>query len=229
MNRRTFLQRSSFIIPGLSVAGMLGTTPRKLFATNTFPESLSLSVVTDRPEKALALIQELLDQVKLPNKNIRYTEYVLHGNHMGDIAYTRSGQLIDFRKDNKPVCAELRRIAARLDLPRSCENPLLANFSCDEGVQKPAGIRVFKDNELIIEKSFPAQPETIHFDGVHGKVVLEVGKDNSVRFAETSCTHKTCMTMGPISQAGQNLVCIPNQIIATIAGTNMSGVDSITF
>ena len=229
MNRRTFLQRSSLIIPGMTVAGMLGAIPRKLVANNALPKSFSLSVVTDQPEKALALIQELLDQVKLPTKNMRYTEYVLHGDHVADIAYTRSGQLIDFRRENEFVCSELRTIASRLDLPRFCSNPVLAQFSSDAGVQKPSGILIFKDNELIIEKSFTAVTEAIHLEGVNGKVVLELNKDRSVRFAETSCAHKTCMTMGSISQAGQNLVCIPNQIAVTIAGTNISGVDSITF
>ena len=229
MDRRTFLQRSSLILPGLSLAGMLGTTPRKLSASETIPMSFSLSVVTDRPEQALVLIQDLLNEVKLADKTIRYTEYVLHGTHVADIAYTRSGQLVDYRKDNSTVSAELRAIAARLDLPRTCEKPLLVHFSWDEGLQKPSGIRVFKENELIIEKSFPTYYEAIHLEGTNGKVVLELGKDHSVRFAETSCAHKTCMTMGAISQAGQNLVCIPNQIAVTIAGTNISAVDSMTF
>ena len=229
MDRRTFLQRSALVIPGVTVAGILGATPRKLFAGTTLPKSFSLSIVSDKPEKAVAMIQQLLEQANLPNKNIRYTEYILHGSHVADIAYTQSGELIDFRKDNQPISSQLREIAASLNLPRTCENPVLAHFSCDEGIQKPSGIRVFKNNELIIEKSFPVHSEIIHLDGNDGRVVVEVGKDHSVRIAETSCTHKTCMNMGSISQAGQNLVCIPNQVAVTIAGTNLSGVDSISF
>jgi hypothetical protein len=229
MDRRTFLQRSSLILPGLSAAGLLGTAPSKLIAANALPASISLAVVTDQPDKTLALVQELLKQVELPEKNIRYTEYVLSGNHVADIAYTRSGRLIDFRKDNQPLSAQLRTIAARLDLPHHCENPLLTHFSINEGLQQPSGIRIFKDNQLIIEKSFPVKTETIDLDGTKGRVVLELGKDRSIRFVETSCAHKTCMSMGPINQAGQNLVCIPNRIAVTINGTNISAVDSITF
>jgi hypothetical protein len=59
--------------------------------------------------------------------------------------------------------------------------------------------------------------------------VLELAKDHSVRFAEAACAHKTCMNMGRVSQAGQNLVCIPNRIAVTITGTSISGVDSITY
>jgi hypothetical protein len=229
MDRRTFLRQSSLMIPGISMAGMLGVTPGKSLAASAFSKSFSLSVVTDQPDKALVMVQELLKQIELPDKNIRYTEYILHGDHVADIAYTRSGQLINFYKDNEPVCTELRKIASRLDMPHSCENPLMAHFSCEAGVQKPTGIRVFKDNQMIIEKSFPNRTETIQLDAPKGKVVLELTKDHSVRFAEASCTHKTCMTMGPISQAGQNLVCIPNRVAVTITGTNLTGVDSVTF
>ena len=229
MDRRTFLHRSSLMIPGITLAGMLGVTPWNLVAASAIPKSFSLSVVTDQPEKALVMIQELLKKIKLPDKNIRYTEYMLHGNHIADIAFTRSGQLIDFRADNEKICSDLRNIAARLDMPHSCENPLMAHFSCDAGVQKPEGIRVFKDNQMIVEKSFPDRTERIHLDGSNGEVVLEVTKDHSVRFAKVSCAHKTCMTMGSISQAGQNLVCIPNRVAVTITGTNISGVDSTTF
>ena len=229
MKRRTFLQRSTLIIPGLSAAGLLGIDPQKLVAGVQPPDSFSLSVVTDRPEKAVALVQELLDKMNMKDKNIRYSEYILHGDHVADIAYTRAGRLIDFHKAEDSLSAGLRTIAARLDLPRSCENPLLSHFSCDEGVQKPAGIRIFKDEQLILEKTFPVYTEAIHLEGVHGKVVLEMTKDHAVRFAETSCKHKTCMNMGAISQAGQNLVCIPNRISVSVMGTSISAVDSVTF
>ena len=183
----------------------------------------------DKQEKSLALLQELLNTINLPDKNIRYTECKLHGNHISDIAYTYSGRLIDFRESDLPLCAELRRITAKLNMPHSCENPTMAHLSYNEGIQKPNGIKIFRDNELISEKEFPADTEMIQINGVHGKVILEVNKNHTVRFTESSCTHKTCMTMGPINQAGQNLVCIPNRIVVTIDGKNISGVDSFTF
>lgn len=229
MNRRTFLQNSSLIIPGISVAGMLGATPGKLFADSSNLQSFSLSIVSDQPDKANVMIQELLNRVKLPHKNIHYTEYILHGNHIADIAYTRSGQLINFHHQDGPVSNTLRKISARLNLPRSCENPVLAHFSCEQGIQKPTGIQIFKGNELIMEKAFPEKKEVLDLNGLKGKVTLEIAGDRSVRFIDTSCKHKTCLNMGAISQAGQNLVCIPNQIAVTIKGTNISGVDSVTF
>ena len=227
MDRRTFFKNSSLFISGLSASGMIGSTG-KLFAENS-SQSFTLSVITDHPDKAISYLQALLNQSKFSNKHIHYTEYVLHGNHISDIAYSRSGRLVDYRKESQVFCSELRHIASELELPRSCENPVLVQFSCDEGIKKPSGIRVFKNNEVIIEKPFPANSESIDINGEKGRVVLELSQDHTLRFAETSCKHKTCMNMGPINQAGQNLVCIPNRIAVTITGTDISGVDSITF
>ena len=229
MNRRLFLQKSTFFIPGLTVAGILGANPRKLLADSASPNSFSLSVVTDQSDKALVMLQDLLGKMKLRGKNIRYTEYILHGTHVADIAYTKTGKLIDYRCTDGQMSEGLRKIASELGLPRDCTNPVLAHFSCEEGMQKPTGIRVFKGDELVLEKPFPTDGEILELDGLKGKMSVEVTKDRSVRFVEASCHHKTCMKMGPISQAGQNLVCIPNQITVAIAGKDISGVDSISF
>ena len=174
-------------------------------------------------------MQELFNQVKLQSKNIRYTDYQLQGKHIADIAFTRSGQLIDFRKKDGRLATKLRKIADQLDFPRVCYDPLLIHFLCEQGIQKPTGIQIYNSNKLILEKTFPTKTEIIHLEGLKGNVVLELAKDHSVRFVESSCKHKTCMTMGTINKAGQNLVCIPNQIAVTINGTNTSGADSITF
>jgi hypothetical protein len=141
MDRRTFLQQSSLMIPGLSLVSMLGTLQRKLFAAVSSPESFSLSVVTDRPEKAIVLIQDLLKHVKLPDKNIRYTEYILHGHHMADVAYTRSGQLISVKTKKRYVpncvrllpgwtCPDLARTHFWLIFPVTmvCKNRLASAF-----------------------------------------------------------------------------------------------------
>lgn len=229
MNRRAFLQKSSLIMPGLGVAGILGSMPRKLFAEPVKMGSLSLSIVSDQPDKAVAMVQQLLNRSKLAQRHIHYTEYVLHGNHMADIAFTHSGQLIDFHHQDGPLLGELLKIAKHLNFPHSCNNPVLSHFSIENGIQKPSGIQVFKNNQLILEKAFPEKTETVAIDAPKGRIVLEVTSDHSVQFVETSCKHKTCMNMGKINQAGQNLVCIPNQISVAIAGTDISGVDSITF
>lgn len=148
---------------------------------------------------------------------------------MADIVYTQSGQLIDFYKKDNPLSVQLRKIAKDLDMPRTCTDPVLSHFSVGQGVQIPKNFRIFKDNALILEQTFPEKPQTIAIDGAIGKLVLEASADRSLRFVKTSCRHKTCMTMGKINQAGQNLVCVPNQITVAIAGQSVSAVDSITF
>jgi hypothetical protein len=227
MDRRKFFQHSSYLFTGLTAFGIFGTS-RKIFAKN-LSRSFTISIVTDHPDKALTAIQTLLNKNKFRQQPIHYTEYMLHGKHISDIAYTNAGRLIDFRIEDQPLCVELRKIATGLELPRSCENPLLAHFSADIGIRKPSGIRISQNNEVIIERSFPVQTETIEISDEKGKVVLELSPNHNVRIIEASCKHKTCMKMGRISQAGQNLVCIPNRIDVTITGTDLSGVDSVTF
>ena len=229
MDRRSFLKQSSLIVPGLTAAGLAGTTTRKLFANNPVTRPFSLSVVTDRPLSVLPLVQKLLERVDLPDKNIRYTEFTLPGSHISDIVYTRSGMLIDYRNGNDPVLTGIRDIAKLLDMPYTCDEPLLAHFSCDEGIRKPAGIRIFRDNMLIIEKKFPTRTETMQIEGPQGPSVLELGQDHTLRFLESPCRHKTCISSGSISQAGQSLVCIPNRITASITGTDISGVDARSY
>jgi len=229
MDRRSFIRQSALIFPGLTATGVLGTTTRKLFAENSAAQPFSLSVVTDRPQRVLPFIQRLLEHVDLPEKNIRYTEYSLHGNHISDIVYARSGMLIDYHSGYDAVSAGIYEIAKRMDMPYACEAPLLAHFSCEEGIQKPAGIRIFRDNQLIVEKTFPDRSETIRIEGPQGPAVLKLGQSHTLRFLESPCRHKTCISSGSISQAGQSLVCIPNRITAVITGTDISGVDSRTY
>jgi hypothetical protein len=228
MNRRSFLQKS-LIIPGLGAGVLLGGAPRRLFAGTSATAPFSLSIVSDKPQQAITMIQEWLSRNYPGQKNINYSEYILNGSHVADIVFTRSGRLVDFYRTDTPESATLRRVAKQLGLPHSCDNPVLSHFSIEEGLQQPKGFRVFKDNTLIMEKTFPQKTETFVLDGVKGRMVIEAAADRSLRFVEASCTHKTCMSMGHISQAGQNLVCVPNQITVAIAGRPVSGVDSITF
>lgn len=229
MNRRLFLQKSTLFIPGLTLSGIMGFNPRKIIASTTMSNSFSLSIMSDQPERALTLIQEHLTKTNLHGNNINYSEYILHGSHMADIALTHSGKLVDYHNTDGQMSEGLRKIANKLGLPRECDNPVLSHFSCEESLRKPTGIQVFKGNELIMEKPFAANDDVFELDGVKGKVCIELTKDRTVRFTETSCHHKTCLKMGTISQAGQNLICIPNQITVSIAGRDVSGVDSISF
>ena len=217
------------MIPGLGAGALLAASPGRLFAEQAGRGSFSLSVVTDQPDKAISLVQKFLKGMLKAQGNINYSEYILHGSHIADIVYTQSGQLVDFYRNKGSVNDALRSMADNLDLPRACSNPVLCHFSINKGMQKPKGFRVFKDNVLILEKTFPEKSETFVLNGVQGRFALEAAEDHSVRFVEASCRHKTCMSMGSISQAGQNLVCVPNRITVSISGTNLSNVDSITF
>ena len=228
MNRRSFLQKT-LIIPGLGAGALWAGMPGKLFAGMATPSFFSISVLSDKPGQAIPMIQDLFNRTPDFPKNMHYTEYIMAGSHMADIVYTQSGRLIDFYALDNPFSSRLRKIAKDLNLPRVCKDPVLCHFSLDQGIQSPKSYRVFKDNTLILEKAFTEKQHTVELDGAIGSLVLEASADHSLRFVKTSCRHKTCMTMGKINQAGQNLICVPNRITVAIAGQPVSAVDSITF
>ena len=60
-------------------------------------------------------------------------------------------------------------------------------------------------------------------DGIYaingGTNTIEI-KDGKVRMAEADCPNHLCVRQGWISYAGQSIVCLPNELSVTIAGTD---------
>ena len=59
-------------------------------------------------------------------------------------------------------------------------------------------------------------------DGIYaingGTNTIEI-KDGKVRMTEADCPNRLCVRQGWISYAGQSIVCLPNELSVTIAGT----------
>jgi hypothetical protein len=54
--------------------------------------------------------------------------------------------------------------------------------------------------------------------------------DKSVRIEESPCPNKTCIAAGAISEAGQWVACLPNQVIVRIeGGSDDAGVDASVY
>ena len=53
--------------------------------------------------------------------------------------------------------------------------------------------------------------------GGRNRVIIE---DGSVHMEEASCPDKICIKQGAVSETGQSIVCLPNRVIVTIAGTD---------
>lgn len=227
MNRREFLKRSSLFLSGAVIAGS-GILNRKAFADITGNTFFSLDVVTDNPELAIKKIDRLIKSSFLKDHRIDFAQYQLSGNHTGDIAFLKSGQLINFYKEDNPFSNRLRETAKALSLPQSFENPTLLRFFSGRSGAAAKNVNVFNGDILIRQLPIKNNITAYRATGQNGHIDVAV-KDGSVKIVSASCKHKTCMELGAINRPGQSLVCIPNKLRVVIEGGNDFGVDGITF
>jgi hypothetical protein len=228
MNRRDFLKYSSLILPVTAAIGMIGPLTKKVFAEGKNGGSFSLSVITDQPSRTIHTIEQAIKNSEYGKSSLQFTEYLLKGRHVGDIAYTKSQALIDYRRGKDEFSQLLSDSANSLSLPRTLDDPVLFRFSSQQNLLEPGNINIFRGDALINQLSFDNDLEHYKIEGLKGHVDIRI-KNKSVNIISASCQHKTCMNMTPISKPGENLVCIPNQINISISGKNKWGVDSITF
>lgn len=228
MNRRNFLKYSSLVLPAAAGFGMIGSITNKVFAASKNSGSFSLSVITDQPSKTIHTIEQAIKNSEYGKCPLQFTEYLLNGRHIGDIAYIKSNTLVDYRKTVDEFSQLLDENAKLLSLPRILDDPVLLKFSSQQNLLEPGSLNVFRVDTLINQLSLDNDKEQIRIDGLKGHVAIQI-KNKSVKIVSASCNHKTCMNMAAISKPGENLVCIPNQINISISGKNKWGVDSLTF
>ena len=228
MKRREFLKYSSLILPATAALGMINPFADKVFAAGKKRDSYSLSVITNQPSKATHLIEQAIKNSDYESSILQFSEYRLKGRHIGDIAYIKSQSLVDYRKELDDFSLSLGETANSLLLPKNFDDPMLLRFSSQQNIFKPGSVNIFRGNTLLNQLSIDDEKERHRIEGLKGFVDVRI-KNKTVKIISSSCKHKTCMNMEAISKAGENLICIPNQINIAIAGKNILGVDSITF
>jgi hypothetical protein len=227
MNRREFLQKSSFFLSGALIVGS-GILNKKAFAGVADNSVFSIDIVTDKPELAVQKIDRLIKSSSLKDHRIDFAQYQLSGNHTGDIAFVKFDQLIDFYKENDGFSNRLRETAKALSLPQSFENPTLLRFFSGSRGSIAKTVNIFSGDVLIHQLPIKSNTTAHRVTGENGHIDVAV-RDGSAKIVSASCKHKTCMELGAISRAGQSLVCIPNRLRVVIEGRNNFGVDGVTF
>jgi hypothetical protein len=228
MKRREFLKYSSLFLPATAVMGVINPFTNKIFAAVQSGSSFSLSIITDQPSRTIHLVEQAIKNSKYRRNTLQFTEYKLSGSHVGDIAYIRSQKLIDYRKGSDEFSQALHESAGSLSLPRILDDPVLLRFSSEQNPLKPGNVNIFRGDALINQLPLDKDVEHFRIEGLKGYADIKI-RNKFVSITSSSCKHKTCMNMKPISKAGENLICIPNQINITIAGKSALGVDTITF
>jgi hypothetical protein len=228
MKRRDFLKYSSLILPATAAMGVIGPFTNRVFAAVKKSGSFSLSVITDQSSRTIHSIEQAIKNSEYGKSTLLFTEYLLKGRHIGDIAYVKSQTLVNYRKGTDAFSLLLDDSAKSLSLPRTLDDPVLLRFSSQQNLLEPGSLNIFKGDTLINQLSLDSDVEYYRIEGLKGHVNIRI-KNKSVNIVSATCKHKTCMNMEPISKAGENLICIPNQIDLSISGKNLLGVDSITF
>ena len=228
MKRREFLKYSSLILPATAAIGMINPFTKKVFAAAKNSDSFSLSVITNQPSKTIHLMEQAIKNSEFANKTLQFSEYLLKGRHVGDIAYIKSQTLVDYHKKTDEFSSLLYESANSLSLPKVFDDPVLLKFSSQRNLQEPGSVSIFRGEVLVDNLSLDEDKELHRIEGLKGHVDVQI-KNKAVRITSATCKHKTCMNMEPISKPGENLICIPNQINISIAGKSLLGVDSITF
>lgn len=87
--------------------------------------------------------------------------------------------------------------------------------------------QVVLDGEVILSCRLDVLEETqlIPVEGEYS-LVLEMSSAG-VRVVKTQCPGEDCMHMGMISQAGEQIVCLPNRMVVSLHG-NDAGYDAVT-
>lgn len=226
MDRRDFLTRG-LTLSGVALGGVAGLFPRRIWASGG-GNDFSIDVVTDRPDRAIRGIERVLQGSPLGQQVVRYSEHRLTGSHVGDIAFVKGRKLVNFHRANDDISRRLRQAAAALSLPRRLDDPVWLRFCAEGHALTPTEAQVFRGDALVERLPLERATDAHRIDGAQGHIEVAV-ENGAVSIVSASCRHKTCMGMGAISRAGQRLVCIPNQIVVAIAGTDGLGVDGVTF
>lgn len=60
------------------------------------------------------------------------------------------------------------------------------------------------------------EPVTVRVTGTYENLI--VAQDGTVRVAEATCPHQTCVRTGTLRRAGQSAVCVENRMVLSIRG-----------
>lgn len=223
MKRRDFLIKSGLVVGGVALSQWDGifSIPQAGAAGNAF----SLHVMSGQPEQAASLLTAFINAENLATSPIKYAEYPLSGQQMGDIAFINNNRLVNFRQSREQIDRHLTEIARELELPRMVENPILTRFYTENASGKPKFVHLFVGETHMGQ--FPLHTNRVMtLDGLRGKVQVAI-ENGTVRIVQAACRHQTCRKMGAIHQGGQQLVCIPNQVRVALDGSPRAAVDGV--
>ena len=224
MDRRTFIKQCAFATSAFAIPGSSGFLS-KVACASALPETFSLSLISDNPEKAVGALEMFVKDSALKSPTIKVSETPLTGTQNADLVFVKNNHLINFRSRRDEMSNYLLQLTREFSLPKIVQNPVLIRFASEDVNAKPNKIIIYHKEILITETSLNENGEH-KIEGSRGGLTLRI-EEKSAYLIDADCKHKTCVKMGKINQSGQNLVCVPNEIRIAVAGKHESGIDAL--
>ncbi|MBM6925232.1 NusG domain II-containing protein [Pseudoflavonifractor phocaeensis] len=104
---------------------------------------------------------------------------------------------------------------------------LLAALQSEPGESLTAAVTL--DGEILAEYRLEeiTQPVTLTLDELSYPLTLLVEGDG-VSILHSDCPSQDCVHTGKITQAGQQIICLPNRLIVSLTGTHDLDFDAVT-
>ena len=85
------------------------------------------------------------------------------------------------------------------------------------------------DGETIAQYELDklSEPVFLDLDGAAYPLTIEI-QPGRIRIAESSCPGQDCVHTGWASQAGQQIICLPNRLVISLTGTSRDDIDAVT-
>ncbi|OGU17332.1 MAG: hypothetical protein A2X61_06830 [Ignavibacteria bacterium GWB2_35_12] len=227
MNRRQFVGGSILTAGGFIASNrLLAKNGLNIDSKKNNSNSVDIEILCDEPGNAYDSLSSFLKLLNVTD--IKIEEHQLVGNYTGDIVFIYNNCLVNYKADNTKHSHLVKNISENLRLPRKIQNPTLIKAVTNTHNSSPKFVSVFKDNRIVDRLKINENKNDIHIPSDKGELYFSI-KNNSVFATHSSCKHKTCIHTGAISRAGQNIICVPNNIRIALDGYQGHNIDSITF
>ena len=208
MKRRNFLKLSGLVVASGAMTSFKSVNAFSKVLKNS-TDNFSLEAVVKDSDSALKLLEEFAKSGKLYDGLIKYSEYPITGEAIGDLIYVKENKLVDYTKSFDDTSTALREIRSKLGLPAKLYNPVKIRLYRNDGGAAKKLYVVQRGN--IIDSISPSVNLTTSYYGKNGKFILKVN-DGVTSVTETECRHQICKKMKSIKNAGDYITCIPNEL-----------------
>jgi len=206
MDRRNFLKTSSKLV---AAGALLPSAVKAVFSKSGTEESFSLEVITDNADKASAMLEALAKNGNLGTTDLKFTEYPIAGDVVGDIVFVKNGRLFDFTNSSDAISLGLKEVRKSLNLPALISNPVRVRLY-RKTYQDMSKVFVMRKGEIIKQVDFNSYG-AFSLNGKSGLTKIDVSV-SGIRVLDSECRHKICRQMKTISKSGDFITCIPNEI-----------------